>query len=222
MTKISSNKVLEAFHSQEEQLSVNEIAERLMLSSSRVRELIKAAGSDLSATDTKPAYFSISARSQFVVAESEETEVTADELDEVIAANELPAEVNPFNGLGKIEHTEPEPDAPADDAAEPVLLQDIIAALPKAKKAPINPQPTIDKKVEIMEAAGGSITYAARTWTITLGDEVVTLTSKEFSTFKGEEILSLFEVEGNAEELYDVNDEGNLVVGETEADAVEA
>lgn len=159
--------------------TIKELISQTGLGESTVRENIKkllAEGTISTDDSVKPVTF-------FIPEVDAEVETDLDQ--------ELPIGINPFGGLTRTLDLLPE--IPAPDA-EPVLLQDILAAMPKAKKAPINPQPAIDKKVAIMEAAGGSITYAARTWTITdaQGRSEV-LTSKEFSEYKGEEILAIFE-----------------------------
>lgn len=179
-----------------EPLTIKEIAEAIEKSESRTRELVKAAVADgsLEAHDTRPATFSLyhtaNEEDEMDDASPEAPDTEEDWMDE----SELPLEANPFAAL-----VMPQAEGQAETEA-PVLLQDMIEALPKAKKAPLNPQPMIDKKVAIMEKAGGSITYAARTWTITDAEgNSVTISSKEFSLYKGEEILDVFhEVEGQA------------------------
>ena len=135
-----------------------------------------------------------------------EEELESLELAAEFEATELASEINPFAALVM---TQAEVAAAVRQGLDegqaeieaPVLLQDMIAALPKAKKSPLNPQPVIDKKVAIMEAAGGSITYAARKWTITDSRGVsVTITSKEFAEYKGEHILDVFGLTVQAEE----------------------
>jgi len=135
-----------------------------------------------------------------------EEELESLELAAEFEATELASEINPFAAL---QMTQSEVAAAVRQGLDegqaeieaPVLLQDMIAAMPKAKKSPLNPQPVIDKKVAIMEAAGGSITYAARKWTITDSRGVsVTITSKEFAEYKGEHILDVFGLTVQAEE----------------------
>lgn len=181
-------------------MTAKQLASQIGLSESRVRELLTDAVNDglMVKDDTcRPArFFPTPVADETIEAELSDAEV--DEVIEEVVELCAPLSVNPFSGLGAsavLLDEEQEPtDAEVAESNEPVLLADIIAALPKAKKAPINPQPTIDKKVAVMEAAGGSITYASRTWTITnsSGDAVI-LTSKEFSGYKGDEILNVFE-----------------------------
>ena len=61
----------------------------------------------------------------------------------------------------------------------------------KKERKILNPQPQIDKKTAVVEAAGGTLTYASRKWTVTLGDKTFTVTSREFSAYTGEELLGL-------------------------------
>lgn len=135
-----------------------------------------------------------------------EEELESLELAAEFEATELPSYVNPFAALVMSQHEVAAAvrkglDEGQAETETPVLLQDMIAALPKVKKAPLNPQPAIDKKVAIMEAAGGSITYAARKWTITDSRGVgVTITSKEFAEYKGEHIFDVFGLTVEAED----------------------
>jgi hypothetical protein len=200
-----------------EPLTIKEIASAIEKSEFRTRELVKAAVADgsLEAHDTRPATFSryyktADAATLAAEAAMDDAEIKAwndgaatpeaPEGEDLIGETELPIEINPFAALD-FTHKEVADAVNAGleagqaeiEGREPVLLQDMIAALPKAKKAPLNPQPAIDKKVAIMEAAGGSITYAARTWTITdAGGNSITISSREFSLYKGEEILDVF------------------------------
>jgi hypothetical protein len=61
----------------------------------------------------------------------------------------------------------------------------------KKERKILNPQPQIDKKTALVEAAGGTLTYAGRKWTITIGGKAHTITSREFSTYTGEELIGL-------------------------------
>jgi hypothetical protein len=155
-------------------MTAKQLASQIGLSESRIRELLTDAVNDglMVKDDTcRPArFFPTPVADEFI-------------------AEELPLSINPFRAFPQQEIAE----EISAGVQEPVLLSEIIAALPKARKAPINPQPIIDKKVAVMEAAGGTITYAARTWTITNSSGTsVTLTSKEFSAYKGDEILNVF------------------------------
>ena len=158
--------------------SAKQIASRLSLSESRVRELLADlvnVGTISKDDTTRPATFGLVL-----------------EADETIEA--LPISVNPFAALAPKEVAAAVNEGLEQGQAaieEPVLLQDIIDAMPKAKKAPINPQPEIDKKVAAVEKAGGALTYAARKWTISKGEFVLVLTSREFSLYRGDAILEL-------------------------------
>lgn len=168
-------------------MTAKQLAAQIGLSESRVRELLTdCVGQGLMVKDDtcRPARFFPTPVADEALTASEDLD--SREMADEFIAEELPLSVNPFSALEIAEEV-------FAGVQEPVLLADILAALPKAKKAPINPQPAIDKKVAVMEAAGGSITYASRTWTITnsSGDTVI-LTSKEFSGYKGNEVLSVF------------------------------
>jgi hypothetical protein len=182
--------------------TVKELAADSGLSESRVRELLKAAQTDASivSTDTKPAAFSIvppkPAKTKAPKAAKAAKEIKAP----------APVVARPEHGDCPMCNASADQQVPAGD--EGTLLGDTVnkctacgkgwnihdkteVALPevKAKRTPLNPQGEIDKKVAVVTDAGGKVEYASRTWTITLGKKSVTLTSREFSQYKGAAIL---------------------------------
>ncbi len=170
-----------------ESLTAKEIASAIGVSESRVRELLVDlinVGTVAKDDTRRPARF-LAIESEIIALDDDQ-----DSLETEVSA---PLSVNPFAALTTTQIQEIAEEV-AEGQQEPVLLADIIAAMPKAKKAPLNPQPAIDKKAAILEAHGATLTYAARTWTVTSGDFSITLTSKEFSLYKGSEILTLIPV----------------------------
>lgn len=66
------------------------------------------------------------------------------------------------------------------------------APVAKATRKLLNPQPVIAKKTAALAAAGAELTYAGRTWTITLrGETVKVLTSQDFAAMTADELVAL-------------------------------
>lgn len=179
--------------------TVKQLAADAGLSESRTRELLKALGTKaVVVTDTKPALFSLPTP-------KEKAAKPAKAPKEIKAPAAIAA--RPEHGDCPVCKAKADLQIPAGDAG--TLLGDTTnkctacgkgwnihdkspVELPavKSKRTPINPQSQIDAKAKVIQEAGGTLTYAKREWTIQIGKaKPVVLSSKDFSQYKGAEIL---------------------------------
>jgi len=179
--------------------TVAELARTTGLSESRVREIIKTLD-DVQTVAGKPARFFIAASTSvgFELTETEFDPAGADpETDD-----EVTGEKCPLCGGHSSSQTGAGPEGTFLGDSCNVCHEcgktynrhtgeEIAEAAGKGRKGPLNPQPKIDAKTATVEAAGGTLTYASRKWTVAKGNKSHTMTSQEFSTFTGEELLAL-------------------------------